>query len=180
MLFLGASAQFCFKTAVSNHLVPLYMHWYFHDLIIPTHSFFPFLVFFLGNNSASKIAPTEYCDVYHVNQILLMFWFKAMCFRYQLIPNVSLLYLMITWHLKSKLTEFVLLAITRLGASAQFDMLPCPCTFTGNFLIRLFVDDIISKVSTWFFSVNLKQNDHKTELLFVFRRISFHSIPEIV
>ena len=41
-------------------------------------------------------------------------------------------------------------------------------------------DDIISKVLTWFFSVILKQNDDKTELLFVFRRNSFHSIPEIV
>ena len=40
------------------------------------------------------------------------------------------------------------------------------------------VDDIISKVSTWFSSVNVKHNDDKNELMFVSCRNLFRSIPE--
>ena len=40
------------------------------------------------------------------------------------------------------------------------------------------VDDIISKVSTWLSSINLKQNDDLTDFMFNSHPNSFHSIPE--
>ena len=57
--------------------------------------------------------------VTHLKLYRKIFNFKAMSFLCQLISNVWVLYLMITWHLKSKLTVFALLAITSLGALSQ-------------------------------------------------------------